>query len=106
MDMLRYAGFLLRDARSFWFPLCATAEKKQKVPESISFPTMPSSFGNNSTPVPFVPVPFVPERRAAGDDRFLASYSLCTPSTQKEEPGKNYGADISTLARMIEAGEL
>lgn len=46
------------------------------------------------------------ERRAPDNDRFLASYSLYTPSTQKEEPGKNYGADISTLARMIEAGEL
>lgn len=27
-------------------------------------------------------------------------------STRHEEPEKNYGADISTLIRMIEAGEL
>ncbi|OIQ77101.1 transposase [mine drainage metagenome] len=47
------------------------------------------------------------ERRAPDNDRHLASYSLCSfPSTQKEEPEKNYGADISTLVRMIEAGEL
>jgi len=28
------------------------------------------------------------------------------PSTQKEESAKNFGADISTLIRMIENGEL
>ncbi len=28
------------------------------------------------------------------------------PSTESAEPGKNYGVDISTLARMIENGEL
>ena len=27
-------------------------------------------------------------------------------STESEKPEKNYGADISTLIRMIEAGEL
>lgn len=28
------------------------------------------------------------------------------PSTQQEESARNYGADISTLIRMIESGEL
>lgn len=45
------------------------------------------------------------ERRAANERDFIG-YALFTPSTQKEAPGKNYGADISILARMIEAGDL
>ncbi|VVC84936.1 transposase [Sideroxydans sp. CL21] len=44
------------------------------------------------------------ERKSA--ERFLASYALYSPSTQEYEVSKNFGSDISTLARLIEAGEL
>ncbi|MHB1606682.1 MAG: ISL3 family transposase [Leptospirales bacterium] len=44
------------------------------------------------------------ERRAI--EREAIGYALYSPSTHVEEAGKNYGTDISTLTRMIEAGEL
>jgi hypothetical protein len=44
------------------------------------------------------------ERKSA--ERFMVSYALYSPATQEYEVSKNYGPDISTLARMIEAGEL
>ena len=39
-------------------------------------------------------------------ERVTAGYALFSPSTQDYEVSKNYGSDISTLARLIEAGEL
>lgn len=49
------------------------------------------------------------ERRAESDlaEGFVGfALALTMPSTRTEERAINYGADISTLARLIEAGEL
>lgn len=47
-------------------------------------------------------------REAQYDTAFIgyAMYSGTPQSTQADEKPKNYGADLSTLARMIERGEI
>jgi hypothetical protein len=47
-----------------------------------------------------------PKFERKSNDRELLGYALNSPSTQDEENTKKYGAEISTLATLIEADKL
>jgi transposase len=47
-----------------------------------------------------------PKFERKSNDQELIGYALYSPSTQDEEKTKNYGADISTLAKLIETDKL